>query len=418
MRARVELPCPGVSIVRPTPAPFEWAESMFTFGVTGTNGKTSTVHLLAAAVQQCGAPTLSVSTVGTFLDGRPLSVPDTARGFIDAATQLRDAGGHQAVVECTSKSLAGGYAQRWRFDLGVFTNLSPDHLATHGSFEHYLASKAQLFTHLGPGRTAVLNAAAPESPLLDRVTPPDVERRFYGSPTRGPMHHPADLLADEIHVESSGTSATLVPSAMAEALGGRVEVRMVGEVYIENALAAACAGLAAGLPGASIREGLLRCPPVPGRFEVLAHDPVVVVDYAHSPDALARTCDTARRLARGSLVVVFGAGGDSSADKRAPMGEAVGSRADWAIVTNDNPRTEDPQAIADMLVAGLDRGGRAQVEVVLDRGAAIERALDRAVPGDVVVVAGKGHETGQQIGGEVLPFSDHEQLRRRLGDDP
>ncbi len=388
---------------------------MFTFGVTGTNGKTSTVHLLASVMGAGGEPVLAVSTVGVFLDGRPLEVPDTARGFLDAAQRLHEAGGRQLVVECTSKSLAGGYAQRWRFDMGVFTNLSPDHLATHGSFEHYLASKAQLFTHLGPGCTAVLNAADAPSLLLDRVTPPDVVRRWYGSPTRGPLQHEAGLEATAVRVDAGGTVVTLRDSPDAEALGGELRVRMVGEVYAENAMAAALAGLAAGVPGEQIVAGLAACPSVPGRFEVFGRDPVVVVDYAHSPDALARTCDTARRLGSGSLIVVFGAGGERSADTRGPMGEAVGARADVAIVTDDNPRGEDPRQIADMLTEGLRAGGRAQVEVRHDRREAIEHALDRAGPEDVVVVAGKGHETGQEIAGEVMPFSDREELTRLLG---
>jgi UDP-N-acetylmuramoyl-L-alanyl-D-glutamate--2,6-diaminopimelate ligase len=209
-----------------------------------------------------------------------------------------------------------------------------------------------------------------------------------------------------------GTRVRLRPSPWAEALGGELTVRMVGEVFAENALAAATAGLAAGLRPEHVVDGLARCPPVAGRFEVVARAPCVVVDYAHGPDALARTCDTARALATGRLLVVFGAGGESTPSKRGPMGEAVGARADVAIVTSDNPRREDPQAIADMLVEGLRSGGRAQVEVVLDRRQAIARALELATPRDVVVVAGKGHETGQEVGGEVLPFSDHDEVRR------
>jgi UDP-N-acetylmuramoyl-L-alanyl-D-glutamate--2,6-diaminopimelate ligase len=392
-----------------------WARDFFTFGVTGTNGKTSTVHLLACVVAASGAHALNVSTLGYHLDGVRLPLPRSARGFVDALMQLRDVGGRWAAVECTSKSLAEGYAKRWRFDLGVFTNLSPDHLQTHGSWEHYLASKAQLFTHLGPGRTAVLNAADHHSLLLDRVIPADVERRWYGSPTRGALLHTADLAAASVTVDTEGTRVRLQPSPWAEALGGELRVRMVGEVFAENALAAATAGLAAGLAPEHVVDGLLRCPPVAGRFEVLASEPCVVIDYAHSPDALARTCDTARGLANGRVIVVFGAGGESTPSKRLPMGEAVGARADVAIVTNDNPRGEDPQAIADMLVEGLRAGGRAEIEILLDRRRAIERALELAEPGDVVVVAGKGHETGQEVGGTTVPFSDHDEVRRLTG---
>ena len=401
---------------RPTPAAVEWAEDLFTIGVTGTNGKTSTVHLIASALSATGEPALAVSTVGQTLDGTPLALPSSARGFLDAMLRLREAGGRRAAVECTSKSLAEGYARRWRFDLGVFTNLSPDHLTTHGSWEHYLASKAQLFTHLGPGRSAVLNAADPRSLLLDQVIPTDVRRRWFGARARGALLHPAELAAADIAFDARGTEIELRPSPEADALGGRLRVRMVGSVFAENALAAATTCLAAEIPAAAVREGLARCPAVPGRFEVTAHEPVVVVDYAHGPDALARTCDTARALAGdGRLLVVFGAGGESSPHKRVPMGEAVGARADLVIVTSDNPRREDPRAIAAALVEGVRQGGRARERVVLDRREAIEQAIAEAEPGDVVVIAGKGHETGQEIDGKVLPFSDRDEVRRILG---
>lgn len=402
-------------VPRPTPAAVDWAEDLLTIGVTGTNGKTSTVHLVAAILGATGTPALSVSTVGYAVGGQPLPLRASASGFLDAMARLRDAGGRRAAVECTSKALAEGYARRWRFDLGVFTNLSPDHLSTHGSWEHYLASKAQLFTHLGPGRTAVLNAADPSSLLLDRVTPPDVHRRWYASTTRGPLVHDAELVAEAVRVDAEGTALRLRAGPIADALGSELRVRMVGAVQAENALAAAAAGLAAGIDAEAIREGLARCPPVPGRFEIFGRAPVVVVDYAHSPDALARTCDTARTLAgEGRVLVVFGAGGGSSPDKREPMGEAVGARADLAVVTSDNPRREEPEAIATMLESGLRRGGRARVQRILDRRRAIEAALEQAAAGDVVIVAGKGHETGQEIGDQVLPFSDRDQVARLL----
>jgi UDP-N-acetylmuramoyl-L-alanyl-D-glutamate--2,6-diaminopimelate ligase len=217
----------------------------------------------------------------------------------------------------------------------------------------------------------------------------------------------------------------LLGSPLADQLGGELHTRMVGEVFGENALAAALAGLAAGLPGEAIVRGLADCAVVPGRFEILDHGhqvgelagdrPVIAVDYAHTADALAHTCATARKLAgaEGRVIVVFGAGGDASASKREPMGAVVGAGADLAIVTNDNPRNENPQTIADMLLVGLRRG-RARIVVELDRARAIELALHEAGPADVVVVAGKGHETGQVVRGRTLPFSDIDQLRRLL----
>jgi UDP-N-acetylmuramoyl-L-alanyl-D-glutamate--2,6-diaminopimelate ligase len=182
-------------------------------------------------------------------------------------------------------------------------------------------------------------------------------------------------------------------------------------------LAAACATHAVGIDAQAIVRGLAACPGVPGRFELFARGgPVVAVDYAHTPDALVRTCATARALAgSGRVIVVFGAGGDTDTGKREPMGEAVGAAADLAIVTTDNPRHEDPRAIAAMLIAGIDRGGRARVRVEPDRARAIALALQEAGRRDVVVIAGKGHEVGQTIGDETFPFSDREQLRALLG---
>jgi UDP-N-acetylmuramoyl-L-alanyl-D-glutamate--2,6-diaminopimelate ligase len=193
---------------------------------------------------------------------------------------------------------------------------------------------------------------------------------------------------------------------------------MIGEVFAENALAAALAGLAAGLPAEAVARGIAACPVVPGRFEVLAHgpgQPTVAVDYAHSPDALKHTCDTARRLAgERRAIVVFGAGGGQTTDKLRVMGEAVGAGADLAIVTSDNPRNDDPARIAAALIDGLRAGQRARWEALLDRGRAIDRAIASAEAGDVVVVAGKGHEQGQVIGRTSTPFSDVEAVLRSL----
>ena len=400
-----------MTVVRPTPPPFAWADPFFTFGVTGTNGKTSTVHLIEAVIAASGQLPLRLSTVDYRLGGVDLQLPHTRKSFFDAFEAAHQAGARWAAVEVTSRALADHYAKRWRFDLGVFTNLSPDHLSTHGSYEAYLAAKAQLFVHLGPGRTAVFNAADEHALFIDQATPPDVKRCWFGSPSRGPLLRPADLEATAVHVDASGTHVTLASSPMADALGGSLQTRMVGAVFAENAMAAAAAGLRAELPADAVREGIAACPPVAGRFEVLGCDPIAVVDYAHTPDALDRTCAQARALAQGRLLVVFGAGGGASPDKRGPMGQAVGAHADIAWVTNDNPRDEDPEQIAAALVAGLEGTGT-RVEVELDRAAAIGAAMAHARPGDVVVVAGKGHEQGQTQAGVTRPFCDETELLR------
>ena len=403
---------------RPTPPAAPWADPYFTIGVTGTNGKTSTTWMITAVLRAAALQVLRISTLGVALDD--VALPRGKR-FADFLQTLADAarqGCRHAVIETTSLALSQGYARSWRFDLGVFTNLSADHFGTHGSWEHYLAAKAQLFMHLGPGRVAVLNAADPHALFLDRAIPADVQRRWFAAPNRGePLCEPT-LLAERVEVTPTGTRVFLAPSDAATALGGSIETRLVGEVFGENALAAALAGLAAGLPADAVRRGIAACPVVPGRFEVLDHGAdraTVVVDYAHSPDALLHTVATARRLAGANRVfVVFGAGGGQTADKRRAMGEAVGAAADVAVITSDNPRDDDLRLIADSLAEGVRIGGRARPEVELDRALAITGALATAAAGDVVVIAGKGHEDGQVVAGRRLPFSDTAVVRAWL----
>jgi UDP-N-acetylmuramoyl-L-alanyl-D-glutamate--2,6-diaminopimelate ligase len=404
------------SLARPTPAPFDWAEPFFTLGVTGTNGKTSTTLLIAAALRGAGHKVLTETTLGYQLDDQLLEVPRTHAGYLSAFERAAGEGCRHASIELTSQALGAGYAKRWRFDLGVYTNLSRDHLEAHASWEHYLGSKAQLFVHLGPGRTAVLNACDEAAQLLDVATPADVERVWYAVPSRGPALHAADLVAKRVDLTVEGTRVELEPSPRAEALGGAVETRLVGEIFAENALAAAAAALAAGVSGEVVRRGIAGASGPAGRFEVVHRAPVIAIDYAHTPDALARTCDTARRLAGGGRVlVVFGAGGGFDPGKRGPMGQSVGSRADVAIVTTDNPRNENPREIARAVATGCRRGGRAYVRLEPDRRRAIAEALERARSGDVVVIAGKGHETGQRIGDRTIDLSDGDVVRELIG---
>ena len=398
------------------PAAFAWAEALHTYGVTGTNGKTSTCALIGACLRADGRHVLTVGTTGAFIDGAPVPKGKSFADFAALMHRAHQAGCRDVVVETTSYGLQRGYARKWRFDLGVFTNLSPDHLKTHGTWENYLAAKAQLFLHLGPGRPMVLNAGDLHATYIHKATPADVRRLWFHVPSRGHAHEAPDLQAATIELDADGTRIGLAPSPLAEALGGELRIRMVGEIFAENALAAALACLAADVPAASVARGLAELPGVPGRFEVLARRPIVAVDYAHSPDALRRTCRTARALARGRVIVVFGAGGDSTPDKRGPMGAIVAAEADLGVITNDNPRREDPRAIAAMIEAGA-RGvaGGAAMRVILDRRAAIEHAIADAGPDDVVVVAGMGHEATQRVGGEVRPFSDRDEVLRITG---
>lgn len=407
------------NIVRPTKPPFPWAEVFTTVGVTGTNGKTSTTQLVAAALSGPGRPVLSETTIGYTFDGRAIEVPRTLRGFLGALAKAAKLGGRHAAIETTSQALSRGYARMWRFDVGVFTNLSHDHLAQHGSWEHYLASKAQLFVHLGPGKTAVLNAADECSLLLDRVTPKDVRRIWYAAPSRGDLVHEAELLAERVDLTLDGTTVHLSDSKLAAVFGGSLRTQLLGEVFAENLLAAAAAALAVGIEPLEIARNLESCAPPAGRFELVSRKPAVVVDYAHTPDALLRTCQTGRQLAGAArLIVVFGAGGSRDQEKREPMGRAVGELADYAVVTNDNPRKEKPEAIAKTLARGCRRGGRAHVTVILDRRHAIAHALAMASPFDVVIIAGKGHENYQEVGERRVSFSDSAVVKEILALEP
>ncbi|MEM9695580.1 MAG: cyanophycin synthetase, partial [Myxococcota bacterium] len=266
-----------------------------------------------------------------------------------------------------------------------------DHLEAHGSPEHYLASKAQLFMALPPTGTAILNGCDETAPLLAEIVPRGVKTLFYGSRTRGPAALALDLEATGIDVNWHGTTVRL-HSALP--LGIRtLHLPAIGAVYAENALAALLAARVAGVAPADAAHAIATCPLVPGRFEVVRRRPYAVVDYAHTPDALRRVLTTARALCKGRLTVVFGAGGDRDRSKRAAMGAAA-SVCDRIVLTNDNPRSEAPMAIIEALRAGIESASA--VEIELERARAIALALGQARDEDVIVVAGKGHETDAQ----------------------
>ena len=389
--------------MRPPPEPPAWASSLLSVGVTGTNGKTSTTGFIAALLGLLARPVARVTTLGCFLDERRLEVPAHYQGFLQTLERGRDAGGRYAALELTSEALALGFARAWPCRIGVFTNLSPDHADAHGTVEQYLAAKAQLFMALPAGGTAVLNACDEAAQLLCDVLVPEVDVVRYGVASRGPAWAPLDLAAEQIQPSWSGTRATLAPSARFPGLPRQLQLQAIGEIFVENALAALAAALAAGVSAEQAVAHLARLPPPPGRFQLVRKQPYVVVDYAHTPDALLRTLVTARALCRGELTVVFGAGGDRDKNKRPLLGAAARA-ADHIVLTSDNPRTEDPLAIMAAVEAGI--GLHADLVRETDRSAAIQRAVTRAKPEDVVLIAGKGHEAEQLVGGARLPFSD------------
>ena len=404
---------------RRVPAPPAWSSQLFTVGVTGTNGKTTTTAWVAAALRRLArsagvGPVARATTVGFFLDDEPVEIAKTYTGFVDGMSKCAERGGRYAAIELTSEALAHGFARAWQCHVGVFTNLTHDHLDAHGSPEHYLASKAQLFVSLAAGATAVLNAGDPVFELLKEIMPAGVKVLSYAVPSRGPVQGEPDLVATSVDVSWRGTRITCAVKDPASGLPTEVIVRAIGDVYAENALAALLGAVAAGVAPSDARAALADAPPPPGRFEVVHERPYVVVDYAHSPDALARTVQIARKLAdgnqpaRGALIVVFGAGGKRDKAKRGPMGEAA-RPADHVILTTDNPRDEDPAVIARAIESGLR--GHGSVRTVLDRAAAITMAVKEAGESDVVLIAGKGHEREQIVGDQVREFSDVEVVR-------
>ncbi|MBI2389794.1 MAG: UDP-N-acetylmuramyl-tripeptide synthetase [Deltaproteobacteria bacterium] len=368
---------------------------MRTVGVTGTNGKTTTTTWIAAALRSLGHPVACITTVGCSLDGEPVDVPRTHEGSREVARRADAAGGLWSAVEYTSEALARGYARLWPADVAVFTNLTHDHLDAHGSAEHYLASKAQLFLALPEGGVAVLNGRDEASALIAEVVPAHARVITYGVPSRGEAAMPIDHDARAVTLSWEGTTVDV---------GARtLRTRAIGEVFAENALAAWIAAIAAGADPDAAARAIADAAPPPGRFEVVRERPWVVVDYAHSPDALSRTLRAARALCSGSLHVVFGAGGNRDRDKRPAMGAAA-SIADRIWLTTDNPRDEDPADIARAVAAGIAPG--CDVVEEPDRARAIERAIRAAEANDVIVLAGKGHERTQLIGGQAHPFDD------------
>ncbi len=346
--------------------------------VTGTNGKTTTAYLLqsilSAAGQQPGLLTNVERRVGTDVREVGLNTPesiDLQRLFHEMLEQ----GNRACVMEATSMASAKGRLEGTRFAVLVFTNLTQDHLDFHGTMEEYFESKRRLFAQAD---RAVVNVGDEYGERLAAELPAAITFR------------PDDALGD-------------------------VELKLPGRFNIENALAAAAAARALGIGGAAIKQGIEAVDRVPGRFERVDEGQpfTVLVDYAHTPGALETALEAARELGPGGrLICVFGAGGDRDRAKRPLMGQVVAELADVSLVTSDNPRSEDAAAIAAEVVDGL------ALEVELDRRRAIQRALESARPGDVVVIAGKGHEQGQEIAGRKLPFDDRQVARealRRLG---
>ncbi|UCF21239.1 MAG: UDP-N-acetylmuramoyl-L-alanyl-D-glutamate--2,6-diaminopimelate ligase [Gemmatimonadota bacterium] len=370
----------------------EPAAGMKLVGVTGTNGKTTTVHL-ARHVLSGLQPTGSLGTLGVVdAGGSALDLGLTTPGPVEFArrlAELKRGGTRYVVAEISSHALTQGRVDGAAFAAGVFTNLSRDHLDYHSDFHEYRAAKLRLAELVAPGGVLVLNADEPAWSAL---------RDHQGSVTFG-LQAAANYRADGLVLSPAGSTWTLV------APDGEVNVDLplLGEFNVSNALAAAALAGALGMAVPKIGERLATVPAVPGRLERLGENPLILRDYAHTPDALGKALTALRPLVRGRLLVVFGCGGDRDKGKRPLMGRAAAEGADYSIVTSDNPRTERPEAIIDDILLGI---GSATFERIVDRREAIARAIEIAGPDDVVLLAGKGHEAYQVVGTERRPFDE------------
>jgi UDP-N-acetylmuramoyl-L-alanyl-D-glutamate--2,6-diaminopimelate ligase len=392
-------------------------------GITGTNGKTTTAFLLSEVLEatavQCGL----LGTVKQVVGAVEEEVERTTPEAIDLQATFRrmlEGGDRACAMEVSSHALALHRVDAIHFELALFTNLTQDHLDFHANMEDYFLSKRLLF-EMEP-RAAVVNVDDPYGRRLAE----DFECLTFSAEGAEATFSARDVTFDASGAEFRIAISPLGQKAESESsfrpAGAEVEVRtaLPGHFNVANALGAFAAALAMGVEPGAAAAGLAAASRVPGRLEPIGEDQgfAVLVDYAHTPDSLDNVLRAARRLTEGRVISVFGAGGDRDRHKRPKMGRAAARGSDLAIVTSDNPRSEDPEAIIAEILAGIeDRGG---VEVEPDRRAAIALAFERARPGDTVVIAGKGHEQGQEFeDGRTIPFDDREVAREeldRLGD--
>ncbi|HEY5815132.1 MAG TPA: UDP-N-acetylmuramoyl-L-alanyl-D-glutamate--2,6-diaminopimelate ligase [Solirubrobacterales bacterium] len=354
-------------------------------GITGTNGKTTTAFLLREILDAAGMSCGLLGTVKQVVGGVEEEVERTTPEAIDLQATFRrmlEGGDVAGVMEVSSHALALHRCDAIHFDVGLFTNLTQDHLDFHGDMEEYFQSKRLLF-EMRP-ETAIINLDDPYGRRLNEEF-------------------------DCVTFSSAGVEADLSAAEV------RLDISLPGDFNVANALGAFAAATALGVEPEVARTALSKAPPPPGRFEPVDEGQpfTVLVDYAHTPDSLENVLRAARRLGRGRVISVFGAGGDRDKGKRPLMGRAGAELSDLAIVTSDNPRSEDPEAIVSEVAAGAPNGSGVEVEV--DRRAAIALGLARAEPGDTVVIAGKGHEQGHEFeGGRKIPFDDREVAREEL----
>ncbi|MGH9359514.1 MAG: UDP-N-acetylmuramoyl-L-alanyl-D-glutamate--2,6-diaminopimelate ligase [Candidatus Acidiferrales bacterium] len=377
-------------------------------GITGTNGKTTTAYLVQSICEAAGLKTGLFGTIENRVGNRVIPALHTTPESLDLAGYLAElvrSGGQAAAVEVSSHALAQDRVWGFQFAAAVFTNLTGDHLDFHKDMEHYFAAKRRLFEGAGtpPPELAVINLDDPWGKLLlDAGNPRQI------------------TYAVESNAEVRARHFSQEPAGMKIALAIRedrfdIESSLIGRANVENILAAVAVADGLGIDREKIKEGVLRLKQVPGRFEKVDEGQpfLVIVDYAHTHDALRSALKTAREFTEGRLIVVFGCGGDRDRSKRPMMGEVAGNLSDWVVLTSDNPRTEDPILIMNDVMVGLQKSGRAY-RAEVDREAAIRKALEQAREGDTVLIAGKGHESTQVLSDCSVLFDDRQVARSVL----
>jgi UDP-N-acetylmuramoyl-L-alanyl-D-glutamate--2,6-diaminopimelate ligase len=374
-------------------------------GVTGTNGKTTTAYLVDSVLRAAGHTTAMVGTIEYRLAGRALPAVNTTPESLDLVrlfAELESAGGTHATMEVSSHALALGRVFGFRFHTAIFTNLTRDHLDFHHTMEDYFAAKQLLFAGAGAPPFAVLNC---DDEYARRLETPGAEVFWYGlgpSANVGARHVVSGFQRLKFEVQW-------------RKLRFPVESALIGKINVYNILAACAAGLSYGFEPAVIARGIALCGAVPGRFERVDEGQpfVVAVDYAHTDDALRNTIAVARGLSPNRVITLFGCGGDRDRSKRPLMGQAAGELSDFVVLTSDNPRSEDPLGIINDALVGLRRTDVTHV-VEPDRAAAIARAIGEAHRGDLVILAGKGHEPYQILKDKTIHFDDREVAREVL----
>lgn len=411
---------PDAGAVMPAWAKQRWPKQPpLLVGVTGTSGKTSVAWFARQLATACGHKSASIGTLGVMRTDTDFDeeytgfTSPTALKLHPILQQLHSEGRDLCAMEISSHALALRRADGVALTAAGYTNFSQDHLDFHGNLEEYFRAKLRLFTDLLPhGKTAVINSSRRELfPVLGVV-------KQRGNPLLTVGTSQAELVTEIIRADARGLQLALKYDATPQPL----DLPLLGTFQAENLAVALGLCVAAGLPWAKLKAAAAKVTGVPGRMELVrgstSHPntaPAVVVDYAHKPDALEKALRALRPVvpAEGKLHVVFGCGGDRDATKRPVMGNIAATLADAVIITDDNPRTEDAAAIRAQVQAGT--GGTTPVQNIADRRAAIEAALAAAGPNDVVLVAGKGHEQGQIVGRETMPFDDRVEVRRILG---